>query len=335
MPVNAIGQTPPSTFRPLGQEELGICPSFVKVKRYAYYFFSALFFSGAVSLAVLPFNLAVPLLASLASVPVFLCSYYLLKLGRELWDYQDPQELCEIRQMAMKTPLLELISEHGWQNFFLYQFLSPQNFTIAFKHQADLLDTNGAMLMYRRARQGLTLARQNPEGRVVEYTVPELRLFKDRCREEMRELSCDEILIKYNILDLERHGFLSPEEIRLLKELKEEYEQAVRECRLQIASTEGAFSSPGQLTLPSTLRDESEGHEFLWAAHRERSENLAEHFACIKRHLGIEIPLEGHSRHLTSQQREQRLTALFFHEKKLKEAVDRINRRYEDFRAAR
>lgn len=291
----------------------GSCCTLEKMRRLTFYFFSAATFATGSSLLITSLTGAVPLLAGVVGIPLYILSYFLGKEALNMWDYDDPRELLTLRQQALESTLLTLTGRHGWQTFFRYAILSPANFTIAFHQQARNLDVNALILMHKRASEGLTLARQIAPQTNPAFVIPDLTPYQTKFHQEVRDqqLTCDQILHKYNIEDLFQYGFIPDTEIQLLRQLRRIYDEAVRECRIQIAHIDDSFRSQ-----TSALPAFTSGSLTL-----------------LQRHLGLDVLSAAPHRNLTPQQLDQRRRALFFHQAQLQTRIDDINARYNAYRS--
>ncbi len=304
--------------------------SIAKVKRVFYYFLGALSaFLGAAS-AIASLIGIIPLWVGLTSIPLALSSYYLFSLATSIWDYEDPSEIAELRRRALQMSLIELSSQHGWQNIFLYQILRPHDFLSSFHYSAAGCDIPVLLQIYKRIQQGLALARQNsPEG-FTDYKLPDLSLYRSRFVAEIKSLSFNEFFQKYNVHDLFGHNYISEKQMHDLIALKQKYDQVVAECKMQIEYTHARFLQkvPGARLVTDAGR--FLGHELLWSCRSYSSTEPEETFDTIRNHLGIDILSIRAFRNLKEPQKEERLSAISFHQQQLKQKLQEIDHSFED-----
>jgi len=320
-PLTGVQQPPTQA----GVEEApGEIFSTAKIQRYAYYFFSFLATAGGTTLLVISLISILPLPVALASIPCYLFASYLASEGYHIWDYEDPKELWQARRSALSLSLLELAGKHGWKNLFYFTILTPQDFSTAFHHQAQSCDVTQLLLMRKAAEEGLSVAQQRPASIPMSvFTIPDLSLYQHSFHEESNGMKFDQVCKKYNFEDLRLCLFISQSEADLWQQLKNEYEQIVRECRIQIIQIASSFQN----------HQSSASRNSVFLRERFLQNVSSDSYPYIRTHVGNDLISADFFRLLTPEQNEQGKQALTLLEMQLEQKVKAINSRYEQFRS--
>lgn len=93
-------------------------------------------------------------------------------------NYDNPDELREIRAQSVQTPLAQLIQRHGWHNLFQYEILySGDQWNTALKDHLDTLPFPARGAFWHEANDQITSYYQKspiPEDEEERYTIPPL-----------------------------------------------------------------------------------------------------------------------------------------------------------------
>ena len=190
-------------------------PHELKVNKVAAQFFAAITFAiGILTLITTssPFVIFIAL-------PCFATTGALIWQIQRMKDYSDPSTLAKYRKEAAQKTLQATIKEHGWENMMHYGIPEKSVFPQKFRETAAQLTSIVDILdLYEDA------ARFCPS----DLKIPEPIEFAETFKQETKELFACDILEKYDVDRLHKHGLVTDD----LKATKQEFE-LVKQNRLE------------------------------------------------------------------------------------------------------
>lgn len=142
-------------------------------------------------------------------------------------DYDSPVKLEKIRKLAQKIPFADLLYQHGWQNLFTYQILSPKDFETAFHNFACTLSFKDLYALCKEAKKELTVVNSSSAG--CPYQIPSLGEWAGKFKQETADLTPVEILEEYPLSDLIELKILTDEELIPFKKTQSLLDELVKE----------------------------------------------------------------------------------------------------------
>ena len=210
--------------------------------------------------------------------PVEKAPSYYVNGWRGALNLQNAEALAAAKAKASTSSLLAVVKEHGWENLFRYELLSPKIVKIGFQNRANTLNINEIIAFYKEANVALEKVKATDPS-ANRFEIPAPKLWKNVFDTESKILQCDEVIASYAIQDLKKYEIITDSQAQILEtaaarkqsfnarhiELERTFEKRVEEYKTTIYDKTGQVAKSTYLSHPV--------HEELKALEKEDAEN--------------------------------------------------------------
>ena len=187
----------------------GISLTEAKITQIALGFFAAL----TATVGMIAFSVGTGVSLFLA-IPCFAASGAIVWIISTIHDYKDPASLREMRAKAAQQPLASIIREHGWEKMMKYQILEPKVFEEKYRVAMETKSISEIIPFYEEA-----IKMKNLYGN-KDFVIPPPSEFKIQFKKDIDKMAIGEVVKKYDIPLLEKHGIIGKDFAKICSDFK-------------------------------------------------------------------------------------------------------------------